>query len=410
MTDALRSDVLVLGGGAAGLAFAIALRRATLPKPPHNRGTVTRPLSITVVESGPEPTRPAPGAVGMRVLALSPASRQFLADCGAALAPDFACPYQRMVVWQRDRALPGSCLHFDAAELGVPELGAIADLAVVRALLWDEARANDIRILTGARPAALLRAADALSITLESGEQLSARLVVGADGANSWLRKALKIDTSGRDYGQRALVAHLRSSKPHAATAWQRFLPSGPLALLPLPDGRSSLVWSAHSALAEELLALDDAEFSARLTQATQGVLGTLTVDTPRAAFPLRAAHATSYTTPRAALIGDAAHQIHPLAGLGANLGFADAAALAGVLAPALMDPDFDPGDLRVLRRYERSRRGDNAATLNLMTALHTVFAGDDLTLLRTVAGAGLGWVDQWGLVKNGLARLAMRA
>lgn len=397
-----RSDVLILGGGAAGLAFALALNRLLSPVRPA--------LSVTVVESGGAPLRPVAGEIGMRVLALSPASRKFLAGCGVALTPDFACPYRRMIVWQRDFAQPRSRLGFDAAELGVPELGSIADLAVVRALLWERSLAAGIRLLTGEAPAELAETENALGVKLKSGRTLSGRLLVGADGASSWLRQALKIDITGRDYGQRAIVAHVRSARPHVHTAWQRFLATGPVALLPLVDGRSSLVWSAREDLATELLALDDAAFSARLTEATQGVLGELAVTTPRAAFPLRAGHANSYTCPRAALIGDAAHQIHPLAGLGANLGFADAAALSGALAVALADLDADPGDQRPLRRFERGRRGSNAATLSLMTALHRIFAGDAAPAWRELAGTGLGVFDRLVPVKNQLARRAMGA
>ena len=174
-------------------------------------------------------------------------------------------------------------------------------------------------------------------------------------------------------YQQTAVVTHVTSSASHQDTAWQRFLPGGPLALLPLSDGRSSVVWSLPTQDAERLLAAGDAEFLAELAAASSGVIGTLTACSRRVGFPLRALHAPRYTTQRAALVGDAAHTVHPLAGQGMNLGLLDAASIAAVIEDALLAGE-DIGDLKVLRRYERQRKGDNLAMLAAFDGLNRLF------------------------------------
>jgi ubiquinone biosynthesis UbiH/UbiF/VisC/COQ6 family hydroxylase len=240
-----------------------------------------------------------------------------------------------------------------------------------------------------------------MTVRLADGTDLRARLLVGADGADSWVRAQLGLPTTSRDYRQLAVVGHVSSECPHERTAWQCFTPGGPVALLPLADGRSSIVWSCFEAEARELVGLTDDEFGARLTAATGRVLGNLRATTPRLALPLVARHTHRYTGARFALVGDAAHQIHPLAGQGINLGLLDVAALAEILASHMLGTRLaDPGDALVLRRYERGRKGANLLTMAAMEGLHRVFTSDSAALTR-LAAAGLGAVDRLPAVKR---------
>ncbi len=402
-------DVVVVGGGLVGLSTALLLEQATAAHGDDFR--------IAVVEAYP----PILGSedelpdVGLRVSALSPASTAILSEINVwqSLVAKRVSPYQGMCVWQADTPFnSGSELHFSAAELGSAELGFIVENDLLREELWRAAiNSACIEILPASSPESL-RQEDAASIlTLSDGSEVAGRLLVAADGANSRLRDLLGVELSGASYGQRGIVAHIRPEISHQDTAWQRFLPTGPVALLPLQDGRCSLVWSCEEALAEELLQLDDAEFSARLTAATEGVLGELTCATPRVAFPLAFAHATEYSGPRFALVGDAAHRVHPLAGQGVNLGLLDAAALAETIGNHMGVRHADPGDALVLRRYARWRRRDNELTLGMMNLLHRLFAGNTGSAgagLARIAGRGLGLVNSLEPLKRRFAEHAL--
>jgi 2-octaprenylphenol hydroxylase len=310
-----------------------------------------------------------------------------------------------MRVWQTDSTVsgPGS-IGFDAADSGLRELGHIVEHDWLRQSLWQvlaEDADGPVTLLTDADPAALLVQPADMAVHRAGGTVLHTRLLVGADGADSWVREQLRLTTTGREYGQSALVAHVSCERSHERTAWQCFTRGGPVALLPLADGRCSLVWSCPEAEARELAALPDDEFGARLTAATGSVLGTLRPTTRRLAFPLAARHTHRYTGPRFALIGDAAHQIHPLAGQGINLGLRDAAVLADTLASHLHGTRLaDPGDALVLRRYERARKGDNLLTMGAMEGLHRMFTSDSSALTR-LATAALGAVDRLPAVKR---------
>jgi 2-polyprenylphenol 6-hydroxylase len=226
------------------------------------------------------------------------------------------------------------------------------------------------------------------------------------DGAESAVRRQAGIDVRGWDYGQRAVVAHLATERPHAATAWQRFLDTGPLALLPLADGRVSLVWSTLPAEAEALAQLDDAGFGLRVTEASAGVLGALAPTTQRASFPLRLLHAHRYTAERVALVGDAAHTVHPLAGQGINLAFLDAAALVDVVGAAVAAGD-DPGEARALRRYERWRKAEALPAIMLLDGIKRLFFGGSPLKSRLRQGA-LGLAQSSGIVKRLLMQRAL--
>jgi len=243
-------------------------------------------------------------------------------------------------------------------------------------------------------------------VELETGETLEADLVIGADGARSFVRSAAGIEANEWPYEQTAFVTHLQPETPHGGTAWQRFLRDGPLGMLPLSDGRISVVWSTTAEQAKAALAADDAETSRLLSDASDYVLGELEVAGPKGAFPLCARHATSYVLPNLALIGDAAHAIHPLAGQGANLGLQDAAELAAQVSAALAE-GLHPGDRPLLRRYERARKGANATMLHFMTGLNRLFATDS-KLVGGLRTAGMQVFNRSGPIRERAVKVAL--
>ncbi len=376
-------DVVIVGGAMAGAGTA-ALLAAT---------PATASLRIALVEPRPASLPAVDAPLDLRVSALSRASQQLLERTGAwSRVAARAGAYQRMVVWeQRMDPTASGALVFDAAELGEPDLGHIAENRSVQAALTLRAQEAGV-VLLRAGFTTLESAGDSIRVSLDDGREYRAALVVGADGAESAVRRQAGIDVRGWDYGQRAVVAHLQPERPHHETAWQRFLDTGPLALLPLADGRVSLVWSTLPAMAEELVACDEAEFAARVTDASAAVLGRLSPTSPRASFPLRLLHARRYAVERIALVGDAAHTVHPLAGQGINLAFLDAAALVDVLGAAVEAGD-DPGEMRVLRRYERWRKAEALPAIALLDGIKRVFFGDNPLQSRLRQGA-LGFVQ----------------
>lgn len=385
-------DVAVVGAGMVGGALAAALADSG--------------LSVVVLE--PSVTAPVTrqDPVGLRVSALSRASQRILEGVGAwsRVAQVRISPYRAMHVW--DSAGDGAA-HFAAAELGEPDLGHIVENALLQHALWAtlEARGT-VTLCAPAELTALRFDQDVARLGLADGRGLRARLVVAADGAASRTRELAGIPVATGSYDQQAVVAHLRPSLPHAETAWQRFLPEGPLALLPLADGRVSIVWSTAVTHAQALLALDETAFAAAVSAASEQRLGALRLESTRAAFPLRHLHAAQYVRPRLALVGDAAHMVHPLAGQGVNLGLLDAAALAEVLGAAHAAGD-DPGDLGVLRCYERWRRGENAAMLELLSGFKRLF-GSQAPALRRLRGLGLRLFDRTPALKHEVMRRAL--
>jgi 2-polyprenylphenol 6-hydroxylase len=285
----------------------------------------------------------------------------------------------------------------------VPELGHIAEDRLLRASLW-QALAGAVAIHADATVAEY-RPGEPSQLRLSSGVTLEAQLVVAAEGAESPLRAAAGIEPGGWSYGQLSIVCNIATERPHRSTALQRFLPEGPLAFLPLSDGRCSIVWSTDAGEAGELMQLDDAAFMERLGDAI-GSLGAITSVTRRLAFPLRLMHAQEYVRSGFALVGDAAHVVHPLAGQGMNLGLADAQALVNTVAAARAQRK-PIGALRVLQRYERRRKAENVEMLALTDGLLRLFRAraPGVGLLRDL---GMALVENAGIVKNQLARRAM--
>ena len=388
--------VLIAGAGVVGLATAALL--AT--------GRCADRLRVHVLDArAPPPWRAED--VDLRVYALSRASQRLLESVGAwwSISARRACAYRRMHVWEGLRPAEGA-LQFDSADIAEPDLGHIVEDALIRAALVDVLEAaRSAELTTGAAVDSVEIEPRSALVRLTGGRTLRGTLLVAADGSESAVRRLLALPVAAHGYGQTALVTHVASTQPHRDTAWQRFLPGGPLAFLPLSDGRSSVVWSLPTERAEELLAAPPDAFVADLTSASAGVLGELGPCSARAGFPLQALHAPRYCAPRAALVGDAAHTVHPLAGQGMNLGLLDAAALARTLEDALLAGE-DPGDLKVLRRYERERKGDNLAMLLALDALHRVFALPGWAAPWRLAAFSA--VDRSGIAKRYLMRRAL--
>lgn len=386
-----RCDIAIVGAGMIGATFAALLARSG--------------LDVVVIEAGRIDIAPRARGEG-RVSALNAAAERILGAAGVwqTIRNDGACPYREMHVWD---AVGGGQIDFDCADIGEPRLGYIVEnRSVVDALLTSLRDATRVRFRAPARVSALRDAGDAVILELDDGGQLAARLVVGADGAGSQVRRFAGLEVRQHDYGQLAIVAAVSTELPHRDAAWQRFLPTGPLAFLPLADARCSIVWSTRTAHAEALLAADEQSFREELGTAFGQKMGAVTACGPRTAFPLRRQHAVRYVAPRIALIGDAAHVVHPLAGQGANLGFLDAAALAEVVLQAAGEArDF--GSSRVLRRYERWRKGDNLATMWAMEGFERLFSSP-MPALRRARSIGLDLTNTALPVKNIIVRRAM--
>lgn len=385
-------DIVIAGGGMVGAALACALGGSE--------------LRVAVLEGVPPPVRQPDSEVDLRVSAITRASQRIFAAIGVweAIESSRVSPFREMEVW--DATGPGH-IHFDSADVGEPLLGWIIENGVIQTALWKQVSTlTNVDLLCPA----ILDSADfegcGIRAHLEDGRELSTRLLVGADGADSRVRQVAGIATDGWGYGQHSVVATVGTEHSHRETAWQRFLPTGPLAFLPLQDGRSSIVWTTTPEQAEHLLALDEELFAWELAEAFAWRLGRITQVGPRGAFPLRLQHAHAYVKPGIALIGDAAHVVHPLAGQGVNLGLLDAAALAEVLLDALAQGQ-DPGSFKALRRYERWRKGDNLLMLGVLDGFKRLF-GTDLMPVRWLRNIGLNLTDAATPVKNLIARRAM--
>lgn len=391
-------DIVVVGAGMVGAATAALLAR---------RATDTQ---VTVLDAEAPPRWRAGDEPGLRVSALSEASRRVLVACGAwdEIAAGRVSPYAHMRVW--DGAIPAGgpgAIRFSAADVAAPVLGHIVENELVRLALRNALLAmENVRLFDGARLAGLSLDGERAVLEIDDGRRLHARLVVGADGAGSPSRGMADLDVLGNDYDQRAVVCWLRCQQPHGETAWQRFLPEGPIALLPLDDGRVSIVWSTTPAQAETLLAADDETFRAMVARASDGCLGDVLEAGPRAAFPLRMRFAPVYTRARFALVGDAAHTVHPLAGQGVNLGFLDAAALAETVGSGLA-AGRDPGDPELLRRYERWRKPENVIAMRAFDGINRLFSNDD-PALGAIRRAGFMLVDRLAPLKGMFIRRAM--
>lgn len=388
----MQYDVIIAGGGMVGSTLACLLGNAG--------------MHVAVLEAY-EPTAFSPSDVyDLRVSAISRASQRALAQAGAwqGVATRRTCAYEAMQVWD---ATGDGEIRFDAADLGEPDLGHIVENRVIQlALLEAMARLETVDVYCPDRLGSFVVDDAQVTVTLRSGKVLNAKLLVGADGAQSQVRELAGIPLYCNDYGQKGLVCVVQTSLPHQATAWQRFMPSGPLAFLPLADGSCSIVWTLPADRADAMLLKNDADFCRELAQALDYRVGEVTQVGERAAFSLRGRHAEPYVQARLALVGDAAHTIHPLAGQGVNLGIKDALELAQQLLQA-HSRRADLGGLQVLRAYERARRGDNILTQKAMETFRLVF-GNTLTPWTIARNWGLNAVNRMGFLKYEMAKRAM--
>jgi len=392
------ADIVIVGGGMVGACLASLLAsRAIVPAE-----------RVVLVEPHLPPRPASEGEIELRVSALSRASERVLRACGAwsALSAERMCAFERMCVWDEGGRPdgPGS-IHFDCATLGEANLGYIVENRRIQWALLQQARSLGVRIVQG-QVSGLDRGQRSMTIELADGPRIASALVVAADGADSPTRRLMGIETRGHSHEQQAVVTHVETAVSHQNTAWQRFLKTGPIALLPLHDGRSSIVWSTTPESAAELMALPEAEFCLAIERAADAVLGRVVRCASRADLPLRSSHAQDYVASRFALIGDAAHAIHPLAGQGVNLGLLDCAALAEVIAAARAHGD-DPGEMKFLRRYERWRKGENLIMLAALDGLNRLFSNDNSTI-GALRRAGLSLVNRAEGVKTVFMKRAL--
>ncbi len=438
----LNFDLIIVGGGMVGSALGCAAAEAG--------------FGVCVLETRePQAEWPA-DEVDLRVSALSRASQRILENLGVwqRMQDLRVSPYTDMHVWDaggdghsrhlpyRDVPMPrvqdaqerpasrdtgtslfggrsrhpasrdtgtslfGGSIHFSAADIGEPNLGHIVENRVTQLALWE--RLGELDNVTRLCPVEIetLETGASPMVSLKDGRRLQAKLIVAADGRESLVRKLASIDSQGWDYDQHAIVATIKPERHHQFTAWQRFMPTGPLAFLPIDDGRCSIVWSTSPELAQELMSMQNFAFCDALTAASAGVLGKVMDAGPRGVFPLRLGHAKTYIREGLALVGDAAHAIHPLAGQGVNLGFLDAATLFEVLAEA-RDSRRKIGSFATLRRYERARKGANLGMLGAMDFFKRFFSNEILPLQLT-RNLGLSLVDHAGPVKHLIIKRAM--
>lgn len=383
----MKVDIVIVGGGLAGLALAAALRGSR--------------YSLAVIEGRtPQP----PAGLDARIYAISPSNAEFLADIGIwrHLEMGRMQPVQRMEVFGDTSGQIG----FSAYDSGVSELAWIAESSLLHQELWETVkRQANVQLLCPARPTALEVGEAAAALQLADGRTLVADLVVAADGADSWTRQALGVDVNFKHYEQLGVVANFACAEPHRGTAFQWFRPDGILAWLPLPDKRISMVWSTPKAHGEALCALPPAELCARVAAAGQERLGALELITPAQGFPLRLMRAPRMVGSRFALLGDAAHAIHPLSGHGINLGFQDARVLAETLGQLR---EFEHcGDLLALRPYERTRKEEVVALQTMTDGLQRLFA-PQAAPLAWLRNTGLNLTDRLPVLRDALVRYAL--
>lgn len=390
-------DIIIVGAGMVGSLLAALLKDSG--------------LSILMLERAAVQA-PAPDApFEPRVSALTRASENLLRHVGAWAAVEACrcCAYAGMTVWDADGS---GRVEFSAREIGESHLGVLVENRLLQSALTEAALAADnVTLRCPAQLAHLERLPQGWQLTLDNGELLQATLVIGADGAQSAVRNMVGVDVRSTDYHQRAIVTTVRTQQPHRFTAWQRFSATGPLAFLPLVTANGdehycSIVWSQDEQEAQRLLSLDDATFRRELGLAFEHTLGEIETVDPRYSFPLRAAHAAAYVRDGLALIGDAAHAIHPLAGQGVNLGLLDAAVLAEEIRRAL-DRKIAWWNEATLSRYARRRRAHNTLILNSMTGFQKLF-GSQHPLLVVVRNIGMRATNGFLPVKQELARVAM--
>lgn len=387
-------DVVIVGGGMVGLSLAGLL--------------LEQNMRVAVIDPKAVESEWPQDSIGQRVSAITRASETLFKQINAwyYIGEHEKAPYQRMFVWDGESSR--GKIEFDANLIAEKNLGHIVENRVLRRSLFQAIeRERQLDWLCPERCSKVDYQQDYAKLELESGRTVSARLLVAADGAFSWLRKASGVGQEQKPYGHKAIVCAVQTEQPHQHTAWQRFDHHGPLAFLPLADGHyCSIVWSVEEAYADQLLALGHEAFAKRLSQSFEATLGEVSLASKPVAFPLIERTAETMVEHRLALIGDAAHTIHPLAGQGVNMGFSDAIELAKVIGQSLRK-DADIGLKYLLRPFERARKTETRAMQLAMQGFKRLFE-QEVPLIQMVRSYGLAMTDKHPLLKQKLIRKAM--
>lgn len=367
-------DIVVLGGGLVGLTVVNLLAK--------------QGLKVGLLEKNPPNFASEGVKEDIRFSAISPGSIEVFQTIGVweSIIEGGVSAYEKMVVWD---AVGFGEISFDAGEVNAPNLGVIIQNKIIIQALWEKAKErSEVHFILGKTPCHVIVEKDAVCVQMNDNETVKAKCLVGADGAESWLRTYLKFETTIVDYEQQALVATVETALPHCQTAWQRFLPEGALAFLPLKEtNESSIVWSTTPKEAERLMALTAGDFCEILTHQFDNRLGQVLKSSTRYTFPLKKIRVKNPVKHRVGLIGDAAHVVHPLAGQGVNLGLIDAKLLAETISKA-SETGIDIGDFLVLRRYERSARGKVSSMMMGLDFLKYFFSSKSTAAigLRSIA------------------------
>lgn len=391
-------DITIIGGGMVGATLACALSENTSGRVPAI--AIIDPQDQTAIgpiKEGDE--------FDIRVSAITRASQHIFEAIGAwrEMTAQRVSPFRHMHVWEQ---AGNSEIHFDSAELSESQLGYIIENRVIVNSLYQRIKElHNVTLLFG-EPCRSMQYQDNQWRLELDGQAIQTKLLVGADGSRSWVRQQLGITTRGWDYDHTALVTTVKTEHPHQETAWQHFLSTGPLAFLPLTNGYSSIVWSTRPELASQLQAMSEDEFRSELEQAFESRLGAITEVSQRACFPLRFFMADNYIGNSVALVGDAAHTMHPLAGQGVNLGLLDAASLAQVIKQAIANGQ-PIESTKVLRQYERWRKAENLSMLVMVDQIQRLF-GSSNNWLSWARNTGMRWFDQLTPVKHQIIDYAM--
>jgi len=393
MTKAKHYDVIINGGGMVGLALVASL--------------VQQNFHVAIIESKKPALRWAKDKLNARVSALNLASISLLKKIEAweNIRQQAMSPLNKMIVWDE---LGGGEIEFDSSEISKNNLGAIVENREIVKVLWQQLSNNkNVDFIVPHQAVELKQTDNAIALTLDNEKTLTAELLVGADGAQSWVREHAGIECSIRPYEHNAVIAVLQLEKPHQQTAWQCFTPNGPLAVLPIADNHQAvMIWSTQENHADELLKMDAKTLGREISNALSLRLGSVNPLTKAVSIPLIMRHAKHYIDNRIALVGDAAHTIHPLAGQGVNLGFADVICLTDALIEA-KQKRWDIGSRRPLRTYERAGKGDNLIMLLAMRSFKEIFISQSPITIQ-LRSLGLNITNRLDLVKHCFMGYAM--
>ncbi len=384
--------IVVVGGGIVGLSFAALMAQAG--------------IQVALIEACEPSLNAFNSKWDARVSAINIASMQLFSELGVwGHLKASAAGLDKMKIWD---GISGARFDFDSADVGCAYLGYILENRVMLKALWELVKTK-VDVYCPEKIESLVFSETSAQLVLHHHQKLSADLVVAADGAHSWVRKNATIALRERDYKQDAIVAVVQCEQSHQNMAWQCFLSTGPLALLPLVDPHHcAIVWSNDNAQASTLMQLSDTDFNRSLSNASELCLGALTVVTERQAIPLRMQQAEHYVKPRLALLGDAAHTLHPLAGQGVNFGLMDAECLAKIMIEAQLQ-GRDMGSYKNLRRYERARKSENEMIIQMVGAFKSLFALDQPAWVQARA-LGMQGLNQFTGLKKIMAQYAMGA